>query len=245
MPSLLRKHQTTAAKAIPPEQLKALAADVDDERLDQAIHWEVDFPFPGHWYLQRVVEQHPLSSSTTEPVTLTRHERNALGSYLLVGIASTRRLRLPALRQASGSGALLRYDPSTKQLEETSLSEAVLQLVETADDYESWYRTIDNLRQSVVNRIRQANVGHWESFDLSIDEAFAIWATYHMHVNLYRRAASLLAHLLGKKETPTPDAADLLPNTPFGGEMQAKIEREVATRVDVREWWGLGQPWRF
>ena len=91
----------------------------------------------------------------------------------------------------------------------------------------------------------QANVHHWDSFNLSPDEAFAIWATYRMHVNLYRRVASLLAYLLGKKETPAPDAADLLSNTPFGEEMQAKIEREHPTRAEIRQWWELGEPWRF
>ena len=128
------------------------------------------------------------------------------------------------------------------------MSGAVRGLVNEVDAYESRYETVDALRVQLLAGLSRAARRGDTGFDLDMQHAIPIWALHHTQANVFHRAASLYAHMLGIKPEPEPDTNLLRPGTPFGADEQAKIEGEHATPADVRRWnqvagfWQIGGP---
>lgn len=204
---------------------------------------EFDLPFPHHWYLSSVIKGRPLDASDWSPVQLNRQQTVRLSLYLSGGVAQPDLLWLRALREAVTSGSLLQYDPTTRSFHETDLSTAATELLREAEHYEGMYKWFLSIRSKLILDLATANQLQQPRFDLSWEQALIIWSLYYSQVNLYRHAASLYAHLAGKKESPQPDS--LLPTTPLGAAMEEEIERERASRGDIRQWSEIPEFWNL
>ena len=241
---LVRKHRRKFEEGDPiRDQLKKLLLDSGhgEEAVGAALdRYEQDWPFPHHWYLNSVTREVPLDPDGKSPVNLNREQTLRLSIYF-VGIAVPEGLWFNSLREAVHTGLLLRYDPRARRFEETELSSAAIELLGVAESYRSRHHMFEQVRDALFEPLRAAHRLKEPTFVLSWEQALVIWGLHQMEVNLYRRAGSIYAYLRGEKESPLPDV--LLPTTPLGPEMEEKIRRERAGRVDIREWSKISGFW--
>lgn len=205
---------------------------------------DVNFPFPGHWPMMLVVDNVPLRQADQSPQILTQQQRIYLTLYLVGGLAHPNsELWLGALRGATATGALLGYDPSSRTMQETELSRAVSELIEETVGYEGRYRIVQPFLGALLDDVAASNRRKDPEFYLDWFKSVPIWGLYHSQVNLYRRVASLYAHLSGAKPSPWPE--NLLPKSPYGPQMDERIKEERADRASVRDWGRWDGFWRF
>ncbi len=238
--ALLQKHQLNVKQAPGADILRKTLENIpgiDLKTINQiaATIGELELPFPGHWLASSVAEQNPLNSENKSPISLDAEQKYRLTMYLIGGRANPDRIWLNALRQAVTRGDLFSYDPSTRSFQDTELSLAASKLIEDAEIYEQRYRTVESRLNQILSQL-QYNRVDWH-------DALFLWGLYHSQVNLFRRVASLYAHLKGLKDTPS--AESLLPGTPLGSDTEEKIKRESASRSDIQEWVKLPSFWNF
>lgn len=204
-----------------------------------------DLPIPRHKHMSRIVESVRLPRRPEGVVELDRQGANELVWFVLGGSPQARELRVEALHQASILGSLLAYDPAAQGFQHTATSQAIADLLREVEGYESCCRWVDGFRSQLLAELSVSARLSGPTFVLDMMRAVPLWALYHCQVNLYQRATSLYAFLTGKRDDPAPNPDHLLPNTPFGEEMQRQIEREHATAADVRRWNQAGDLSRF
>jgi hypothetical protein len=202
--------------------------------LDKLHEGDAATPVGRHSDLRSVTKHITLDPVDRSPIHLNRQQTAALSVYLGLGLPQPDELWLEPLRQAVHSADLLGYDPLSRRLDETALSLAATDLLREAHAYQRIYAVARPLIDNLLERLVPANTLKHRQFELSWKDALVIWGLHYVHVNLYRRVASLYAYLTGHKETPTPDL--LLPSTPLGPRIEREIDRERATTRDIREW---------
>ncbi|MCL5958463.1 MAG: DUF4062 domain-containing protein [Chloroflexi bacterium] len=205
-------------------------------------------PRPGHTFMTPVIEAVPLNEDDDGPVRLNSDQRRGLAFYLFGAVPPPDRIWLNSVRQAVSGGSLLRYDPSTRSLQDTDLSNAAAELLTAATDYETVYRIVDEVRpigtsykDELVARIRMSNSRHQPTVTIPRECAVFVWALHHRQANLFRRVASLRAYIKGQKADPFPES--LFPRSPFGAEMEERIREESATRADIQAWFEIPHFW--
>jgi hypothetical protein len=115
-----------------------------------------DFPMPGHWYMQSIVDGNPLSISRRTAVKLTPEQITRLGMYLLGGIVAPEQIWLSGMRQAVSSGLLLQYEPQSKSLQDTELSRAVVESLQEFEVYKGRYQSAEEARTQVLASTMQS-----------------------------------------------------------------------------------------
>ncbi len=204
---------------------------------------ELDLPHPLHRVFTPVISELALDVDSSSGVRLDPQQSWLLSQYLIGRIASPDHFRLRSVRDMVASGMLLRYDPETRSFQKTDLTEAASEVVRQAEHYEAVLRIARPLIPELVARLSVVSRQGWPGFDLAFEQALSIWGLYSSQENLYRRVASLYAYLRRRKDSPLPDS--LLPTSPFGPAMDERIERERASRDDIREWSGMFPIWKL
>src|SRR5205823_5088624 len=151
------------------------------------------------------------------------------------GVVQPDRIWLRSVRDATSSGSLLTFNPESRTMEENPLTVAAAELLREASEYASRFQWAAPYTKTVIGQIAASGPGN--AVSLPVTEAVPIWALYHSQANFHTRLASLYGCLRGVKPDPGPES--LLPGTPFGAGMQAKIDDERPSKEQLRDWFNL------
>jgi hypothetical protein len=227
--------------------LRALIKDLPQDMQERLTGYfesqEFDLPFPGHWYMERLVSNISLDVKQRQPIVLNREQRNRLAMYLAGGLVDPAGMWLDSAKQALANGSLLAYDATTKSLQETEFSIAVAEAIREAEMYSSRYGSADPVRMRTLGAIAQANQEGASSLSIPWEDAIFLWGMYHAQVNLFRRLASIYAFITERKPSPAPEG--LLPGSPLGEAMEEQIKKEQSTQQEIRAWTQMPGFWNL
>ncbi|MCH8901243.1 MAG: hypothetical protein IIC88_02985 [Chloroflexi bacterium] len=190
-------------------------------------------PFFQHWWLGHVRNEVAVDAdSLNDQVNLTSEQIKHLSMYLMLGTIPPQSFSQAALENAILSGAFLEFDAEQDTYSTSSVLRALHELREALRVFEAQNANAIHKRQQwyeLWQRVREHGLQETPVTGFDLVDVFAL---YDAQVNVVRLCLGILRHFY--RHTDAVEVT-LRPLTPIIGESE-KIERDLVTEADLREW---------